>query len=414
MRRAVPARRTRPAVLGGLVVAVALAGTAFGTWSAFTDTDPAPSGRTGAATVVLGGRSAPPTLTFTGLRAGTGTTLPLTIDYRGSVPATISLTFPSTTATSCVKSGSTYSDGALVGSLTVGLGSRTGESWCGLLDAKPRVVLATLAPSTTTTVPVTVTPGAVLLASRTEQAVLRVSSAGGFTDQIAGTIRITTSALLGGKALVARAPSPTVVTVPAGAITPPAECTAAGMTAFSEVITLSGTNRSFVASRDRPGSAGPFLVVGGDGDDTVVGSSGADCVTGGAGADTVDGAGGDDVIVGGDGDDRLTGGDGADRLSGGAGADTLTGGPGPDVLDGGPDVGTCADAAAEDTVTACTVPAGTAAAPEAPAVPVPSEQAPPGPVTEGGADPGTTTVAPPAPVVTTTAGDPAPPAPGGG
>ena len=201
------------------MAAVAAAGTAFGTWSAFTDTDPAPSGVTRAATVVLGGRSAPPTLAFTGLRAGTSTTLPLTVDYRGSVPATVSLTFPSTTATSCVKSGTSYLDGTLVGSLTVGLGSRATESWCGLLDAKPRVVLATLAPNTVATVPITVTPGPILLASRTEQAVLRVSSAGGFTDQVAGTIRITTTALLGGKALAAKAPSPTVVTVPAGAIT---------------------------------------------------------------------------------------------------------------------------------------------------------------------------------------------------
>lgn len=374
MSPAVPTRRTRLAVLGGLMAAVALGATVFGTWSALTDTDPAPSGSTGAATVVLGGRSAPPTLTFTGLRAGSTTTLPLTVDYRGSVPATISLTFPSTTSTSCTRSGTTLLDGVLVGSLTVGLGSRATESWCSLLDGQPRTVLATLAPRTTTTVPVTVTVGAVLLATRTEQAVMRIRSAGGFTDQVAGTIRITTSALLGARSARV-ASSPTVASVPAGAITPPAECTAAGLTAFSEVVTLTPENRSFVASRDRPGSSGPFLVIGSDGDDTVVGSAGPDCVAAGGGADDVDGADGDDVVVGGDGPDRLTGGAGADRLSGGAGVDTLTGGPGADTLDGGPDGGDCPDADAGDTVTACTVPAPPApAAPPASPVPVPEGQ----------------------------------------
>ncbi|MET0188867.1 MAG: calcium-binding protein [Pseudonocardia sediminis] len=404
------AARSVPLVLAAAVAVLAVAGTAFGTYAAFTDTDPAAPGSSGAATVVLGGRSSPPTLAFTGLRTGQSRTLPLTVDYRGSVPATISLQFPSgAMPSSCKKSGLALLDDLQVGGLNVTLGSRAAESWCALLDGNARTVLATLAPNTTTTVPITVAVTGLPLLSRSEQAELRIRSAGGFTDQVAGTVTITTVGTLSVKAAARSVAAPAVAPAAiAAAPAPPAECTAAGLTSFAEVVTLTPQNPRFDAARDRPGAAGPFLVIGTSGDDTVVGSAAGDCLAGAGGADSLDGAGGADVLVGGDGDDTLVGGDGAARLLGGLGVDTLTGGPGADVLDGGADGGTCPDADAADTVTTCTVPPP--GAPVAtPAAPVPAPAATSAvPVPEGAADPPVTSTPPSTPPNT-----PAAPAPGG-
>ncbi|MEJ8280732.1 hypothetical protein [Pseudonocardia spirodelae] len=392
MSRAVGRRRLVLALVVGVVL---VASAAWGTWAAFTAGGGGPAGTASAATVVLGGRSAPPALDLGVPLAGGTATATLSIDYRGSVPATASVAFPATTATGCVSSPAGLTDGPTVGSLTVRLGSRAPEPWCRLLDGVPRPV-ATLVPGTVTTVPVSATVGTTLLAARTESATMRVSAAGGFTDTVTGSLRLSTRLLPAVTPRAqARVASPTVVAV--SAPPPPAECTAAGLTTFAETVVLSADAPSFDAARDRPGSNGPFLIVGTDGADTIVGSPGRDCVRAAGGDDVVDGGGGDDVLVGGTGDDRLTGGDGADGLHGGVGADTLLGGPenpaAPDVLDGGPDGGTCPDPGPEDTVSACTVPVpGTA--PAAPATP-----AAPGAVGEGSADP--TSPVSPAPATTT-------------
>ena len=118
--------RTRPysrravagiALLGvGLLVAVAVVP---GTLARFVDADKGLPGTAAAATVVLGSRGTPPTLTFSGVRSGSPRAVNLTIDYRGSAPATVLLRLPSgATTTSCTGSGSTWSDGLLVGSHT--------------------------------------------------------------------------------------------------------------------------------------------------------------------------------------------------------------------------------------------------------------------------------------------------------
>lgn len=378
MTRAVPRRRAALAV-GAAALLVGAAAAAAGTWARFSDADPGAGGGTASATVVFGGRSTPPAIAFTGIRAGSTTTQQLTVDYRGSVPATLSLSLPATTSTACTSAVAGLLDAAGVGSLVVTAGSRAGESYCSLLDGRERVV-AVLAPNTVTSVPVTVTVGAVVLVPRTEVATVRVQATGGFTDRVDGTLRIGTT-LPGPRSLRAAAVPVAAPTVAPAPITPPAECVQAGIGTVAETVTLSAAAPVFDAARDRPGADGPFLVVGTAGPDTVVGSPGRDCVIGAGGADVVDGGPGDDVLVGGDGDDRLAGGAGADALYGNAGADTLRGGPevpvAPDRLYGGPDGADCPDAGPEDVLTACTsAPAGDAATPGS-AAPEPTEGTPP-------------------------------------
>ncbi|WP_075314240.1 MULTISPECIES: calcium-binding protein [unclassified Pseudonocardia] len=405
MSPAVPRRRAVLA-LGAAVVLVAVSAAAWGTWATFVDRDPGAAGATSSATVVLGGRSAPPAVALTGLRAGSTTTATVTVDYRGTVPATLSLSLPATTSTACTNGVGGLLDGLNVGSLVVTLGSRAAESYCALLDGKDRVV-ATLQPGTVTTVPVKVTVGAIVLLPRTEAATLRLKVSGGFTDRVDGTLRITTN-LLGTRSLRVAAPAASSPTVAPAVAAPPAECVDAGITEPAETISLSGNGATFDARTERPGATGPFLIISTPGADRITGSPGRDCIVGAGGDDVLDGGAGDDVLVGGDGDDRLTGGDGADRLYGNAGADTLLGGPedppAADVLHGGADGGDCPDAGPEDAVTACTVPPGPAA--PAPATPEPGSPAPA--VPEGTPDGPATEPAPPA---GSTAPEPAAPAP---
>lgn len=398
MSPAVPRRRAALA-LGAAAVIVAVSAAAWGTWAVFTDSDRGAAGSTSAGTVVLGGRATPPAVALTGLRANSTTTTSVTVDYRGSVPATLSVSLPAYSSTACTSGVGGLLDGLNVGSLTVRIGSRAAESYCALLDGKDRIV-TTLAPGTVVTVPLTVAVGPVVLLPRTESATLRLGVSGGFTDRVDGTLRIGTT-VLGARSLRVAAPS----VVPAVAA-PPAECVDAGITSVTETVVLSGDGAVFDARTDRPGATGPLLVVGTPGPDRITGSAGRDCVAGAGGDDVLDGGAGDDVLVGGDGDDRLSGGDGADRLYGGAGADTLLGGPEnprePDVLHGGlADGATCPDAGPEDLLTACTAPAPAATPPATAPSPAPGAT----PVPEGSADP----AAPGDPA--STPPEPAPPAP---
>lgn len=353
--------RTRPysrravvgiALLGvGLLVAIAVVP---GTLARFLDTEQGKPGTAAAATVVLGGRSTPPALTFSAVRSGSPRTVNLTIDYRGSTPATVLLRLPSgATTTSCTGSGSTWTDGLLVGSLTLTLGSQPAVSYCSLLDGTARTLVANVQPGTVTTVPIVATVGGLALLSRTEKAAILVRAVGGFTDQVAGTITITTGAVVAMAAAARTAPTPTTTVAAAAPATPPAACVAAGLTSFAETVTLTADRPRFVAAEDRPGAAGPFLVIGTNGDDTITGSAAGDCIVGGGGDDTIDGQAGDDVVLGGDGADRIDGGAGNDRLYGEAALDRLVGGPGADLLDGGADNAAC-DSDPADTTTGCT------------------------------------------------------------
>ena len=249
--------RTRPysrravagiALLGvGLLVAVAVVP---GTLARFVDADKGLPGTAAAATVVLGSRGTPPTLTFSAVRSGSPRTVNLTIDYRGSVPATVLLRLPSgATTTSCTGSGSNWSDGLLVGSLTLTLGSQPAVPYCSLLDGTARTLVSTVAPNTVTTVPIVATVGGLALLSRTERAAVLVRAVGGFTDQVAGTITISTGAVIALAAAARTAPTPTSTAAAAAApATPPAACLAAGLTTFAETVTLTADRPRFVAA----------------------------------------------------------------------------------------------------------------------------------------------------------------------
>lgn len=331
--------------------------TGSGTLARFSDTEAGGAAVAGSGTVVLGGRSTPVALDYPDLRSGISRTVTLSVDYRGSVPATIQLRLPSGAApTQCQRSGTTWTDAPLAGSLTITLGTQPATAFCPLLDGTARTVLATVAPRTVTAVPITVRAGGLILAGRNERAAIVVRAVGGFSDQVAGTISISTGSLLGGRAVALSAPAPATVAAPVPPV-PPAECTGR----YTETVELTAARPRFVAAEDRPGAAGPFLVYGTAGDDLVTGSQAGDCLVGGSGFDILDGASGDDVLLGGDGPDRLTGGAGAD------------------LLDGGPDGGTC-DADPADRVTSCTVPAPVPE-PE-PVVPDPVRPADPAPAPE--------------------------------
>ena len=110
-----------------------------------------------------------------------------------------------------------------------------------------------------------------------------------------------------------------------GVVRPAGAACEAGAVEIAEVAELVCT---------KTGTAGPDLLIGGNGDDVLCGLGGKDILIGGKGAD---------ILIGGDGNDLLSGGPGADQLDGGAGNDLLTGGPGADTLDGGPGLDLCVD-----------------------------------------------------------------------
>lgn len=82
------------------------------------------------------------------------------------------------------------------------------------------------------------------------------------------------------------------------------------------------------------GDAGDDELHGGAGDDNLVGKTGNDIFTGGAGNDKLSGGSGIDYLFGGDDDDQLIGGAGDDTLDGGSGNDLMYGGAGLDHMDG--------------------------------------------------------------------------------
>jgi hypothetical protein len=65
----------------------------------------------------------------------------------------------------------------------------------------------------------------------------------------------------------------------------PAQCERAGMRLdrFEDIIVLGPDQHTWNPVEQRGQGAGPFLVVGTDGDDEIVGSTGDDCIVGGGG-----------------------------------------------------------------------------------------------------------------------------------
>ncbi|MEZ5902633.1 MAG: type I secretion C-terminal target domain-containing protein [Alphaproteobacteria bacterium] len=96
--------------------------------------------------------------------------------------------------------------------------------------------------------------------------------------------------------------------------------------------------------------AGNDLISGGDDNDRIFGQDGDDRLYGGNGNDILHGQNGNDEIFGGAGDDNLVGHDGDDVLVGGIGADKLNGGAGVDYLFGGDDNDNLVGAAGNDTL----------------------------------------------------------------
>ncbi|RTL70814.1 MAG: hypothetical protein EKK42_01635 [Pseudonocardiaceae bacterium] len=409
-----------------LAVVTAAAGTASGTWASYTDVEAAP-GSIGAATVVFGAGSRAPSMAFAGQLLAPTSKISLTIVYAGTTPARITMALaPAATATSgfCTRTNGTWArtPGAPA-TATVAVGTTAGVDYCTLLNGGQVTLASSVAAGSSTTVDVTTTFGILgALTPRTDtvplvlRAVATAGTAPSFTDTVTGNFTIAVS-LIGrtSLAMARAAPAPTPTPVVAVASTPvtdadvPPECAAAGMTArsFADVIRLGNGVTSFDAARERPGVAGPFLVLGSPGADTVTGSDGADCIAGLDGDDVLAGGGGADVILGGAGADRIDGGAGDDRLYGGPGIDDLTGGPGADLLDGGPDGARCTTEPADTTV-GCLVAEGAADTPvpttappvttEAPVTTTPPVvEPPPAPVTtdapvapatpEGAADP---------------------------
>lgn len=391
----------RRRVIAGTLVAVVVTVTGVlsggsGTYARYTDVEARP-GTVGAATVVIGTSSRAPALSYTGTLLGGTSSATVNVVYTGTTPARLTLRAkPATTYSSafCTYSASTksWSRATPATPITLSFGGTTVD-YCTLLNGAEVTLASSVAAGSTTAVATSATFG--LLSGATPKKDQNVpllihaygTTGSGFSDVVSGTLGVATSASPTPRSLaVVTTPTstvaPTTTTAPAGtpvaAVDVPAECTAAGMTAasFVEKITLTATQPSFDAARDRPGSAGPFLVLGSPVADTVIGSAGADCVSTGDGDDVVSGGTGGDVLVGGAGADRLSGDAGADRLHGGAGLDTLDGGAGADLLDGGADGATCTTDAS-DTTTGCL-----------------------SATVEGGADPTTTTS--PAPVTTTT------------
>ena len=411
--------RTRPfiAALTGVVtvagvgLVLALSGSTLASFSSTITSGPS---TIGAANVTLGGDGAGPDLGYTGLAPGRPQTVDLRIDYQGSVPARLAISFaPEGPSALCLSVLGQWRARPLRPA-TVTIGTAAPVSYCALYDGR-RIDLGTVAPGEERTVPVTVTLArdAILLGGIQEVDAVTVHADGGFTDSATGLLTVTTERRNPGNgprvAELAVAPagaagttavdlvdpaSAARTTTPGSTLTLPEECTAAGIDPASivEVVALDPADPVWDATVRRGAGAGPFLVLGTRGADTVIGSGLGDCVVTGDGADQVSGGEGADVVLGGAGDDLLAGDEGADRLLGGSGADDLRGEAGADVLDGGRGGAVC-DTAPGDTVLGCRavpVPPSALVAPPvvppaapapAPAVPVvPPAPAPPAPV----------------------------------
>lgn len=411
MKRRPTTRTTAWATAAVLAAGTGLVATlGGGTAASFTDAEHATPARAGAASVVLGRDSGGPELGFDGLTPGRPAVVPLTIDYRGSVDAQLSLSLaPDGESAFCEHVEGRWRSRPGV---PVTLATEQGGSvnYCALYDGR-RLPLGGATPGQVSTVPITLTLSADAAAAAgglAELAAATVHADGGFTDSATGVLTATTAspeALLDVRpglrptvsvALRVGAAQPGAVGVvnldvtdpaasakasAAGQTVPlPQECEQAGIeaSAITEVIALDPVEPKWDAQAARGLGAGPFLVLGTAGPDEITTSDGGDCVVAGGGDDEVTGGEVDDVVLGGPGADKLTGGTGDDHLLGGTGLDELTGGVGGDVLAGGGGDATC-DAAPTDVATGCLPPptVAPAAPPTVPPVSAKAETPPP-------------------------------------
>ncbi len=104
----------------------------------------------------------------------------------------------------------------------------------------------------------------------------------------------------------------------------------------------------------------PFVVTGGQGNDTITtgggndtinGGLGNDSITAGNGANSVNGGSGNDIIDTGSGNDTVNGDDGNDNITSGGGTDTVNGGAGDDAIITGVGADTVVGGSGNDTIT---------------------------------------------------------------
>lgn len=355
-----------------LAVGAVVASTSATTRALFSDTVSGADSRVGTATVELGDGGGEVQLGYTDLRPGRRQTVDLTISYHGTVPADVTLEIaPSGDSALCVQRKGRWQSRP-GGAVTVRIGSAEPVSYCELLNGLALPLASAVPPGSERHVDV-----AVMLSKEAygnmrglvEKDVATVRARGGFTDHAVGTISISTAGRDkhkegdprgdGKRAGDAAAPKsdPDSAAVPGSTpgnptsgtsstpppATLPVECERAGMRldSFEDVIVLGPDQHIWKASNQRGQGAGPFLIVGADGDNEIIGSEGADCIVGGGARDTLAGGAGADVLIGGAEVDLLDGGPGNDWLLGGSGVDDLRGGGGIDRFDGGPDGAAC-------------------------------------------------------------------------
>lgn len=395
--------------VAALTVGAVVVGTSATTGALFSDTVSGGDSRVGTATVELGDGDGTVELGYTDLRPGRRQIVDLTISYQGTVPADVTLEIaPSGESALCAQRKGRWQSRP-GGAVTVKIGSAPAASYCELLNGRPLVLASAMSPGSERHIDV-----AVMLSKDAkdnmrglaENDVATVRARGGFTDHAVGTISITTAGRdkdrdrdrraddirvkddadrkLDVTSTVAPGDSPDNPTPGESSMPPtvtlPAECEQAGMRlgTFEDVIVLDPGQHTWNALEQRGKGAGPFLILGSDGDDDIVGSDSADCIVGGDGPGRLAGGAGDDVLIGGIDADQLDGGPGNDWLLGGPGVDDLRGGGGIDRFDGGPDGASCdagRDATAATRCQASTPPGSSPVEP----TPSPTTASPPAP-----------------------------------
>jgi hypothetical protein len=407
-------RRALLVAAGGAFVALAVT-TIAGTYALFSDFDAVPGNRVAAASVELGpGASDDLALSYPPLVEGVVAEGELTVDYRGTVAADVTLSLDPGRATEFCRRGPDGWHNTFGISLVVTIGAQRPVNYCSLLDSGPVTLRAAVAPGTapfTTGVDLTLTENELVgEAPITAVDALVVEASGGFSDRAQGTLTAPVEPIPAATpeqeevsatppglddALRAASVDPRAVLAPDFV---PVECRG---TTFrpDQVVQLEPGDSpwSAVVSRGEDLRPEPLLIFGTPLADEITGSDAGDCIVGGDGDDRIAGGDGDDVLIGDQGADTLDGGLGDDALYGGPGFDRLSGGEGTDAFDGGADRAICDDG-----------PSGPGAGPgcDPPAVttvPVPTTTTAPPITDERPAEvvPPTTTTEPPPPTDTT-------------
>lgn len=330
---------------GAALATVAVTVTA-GTYALYSDFDTATGNRVAAASVVLGpGASGDLELIYPPLQEGVPAVGMLTVDYRGTVAADVTLGLEPGPATEFCERGPDGWHNRPGLALLVTVGDAAPLGYCSLLDSGPVPLRTAVPPESgpfTTSIELLLTehtvPGPQPI---TALDTVVIEAGGGFSDRADGTLSATVEP--------AAPPTPEeVLAVQESSAAPPGLAAALGAGDPGPVLDPALVPEQCRALRFRPdqvvqltpddvvpwtadaarGVAGdPLLIFGTDGDDDITGTPGADCIVGGEGDDRLVGGGGDDVLLGGPGRDALFGGDGVDSLDGGADRAICDGGP---------------------------------------------------------------------------------------